>query len=82
MVMQGIRSAQVMDPWGTMIEVVQDPKKLGFHHITVITPDPPAALAWFAGTFGGKIAKYENSLDGISYGGVWLFASKGTFQSP
>ena len=78
MVMQGIRSAQVMDPWGTMIEVVQDPTKLGFHHITVVTPDPPAALAWFAGTFGGKIAKYENSLDGIRYGGVWLFASKGS----
>ncbi len=78
MVMQGIRSAQVMDPWGTMIEVVQDPEKLGFHHITVVTPDPSAELAWFAGTFGGKIAKYENSLDGINYGGVWLFASKGS----
>jgi catechol 2,3-dioxygenase-like lactoylglutathione lyase family enzyme len=78
MVMQGVRSAQVMDPWGTMIEVVQDPKKLGFHHITVVTPDPPAALAWFAGTFGGTITKYENSLDGISYGGVWLFASTGS----
>jgi catechol 2,3-dioxygenase-like lactoylglutathione lyase family enzyme len=78
MVMQGIQSAHVMDPWGTMIEVVQDPKKLGFHHITVVTPDPPAALAWFAGTFGGTIGKYENSLDGISYGGVWLFASKGS----
>ena len=78
MVMQGIRSAQVVDPWGTTIEVVQDPKKLGLHHITVVTPDPPAELAWFAGTFGGKIAKYDNALDGINYGGVWLFATKGS----
>ena len=46
-----------MDPWGTMIDVVQDPKKLGLHHITLATPDPAATLAWFASTFGGKVAK-------------------------
>jgi catechol 2,3-dioxygenase-like lactoylglutathione lyase family enzyme len=78
MVMQGIRSAQVVDPSGTVIDVVQDPKKLGLHHITVVTPDPAAELSWFAGTFGGTIAKYENALDGINYGGVWLFASRGS----
>jgi catechol 2,3-dioxygenase-like lactoylglutathione lyase family enzyme len=77
MVMQGIRSAQVIDPWGTMIEVVQDPKKLGLHHITLATPDPTATLAWFASAFGGKVTKYENALEGINYGGVWLFATKG-----
>ena len=77
MVMQGIRSAQVVDPWGTTIDVVQDQKKLGLHHITLATPDPAATLAWFAGTFGGRIAKYENAMDGINYGGVWLFAAKG-----
>ena len=77
MVMQGIRSAQVVDPWGTMIEVVQDPKKLGLHHITVAAPDPAATLAWFAGAFGGKVTKYENAMDGINYGGVWLFVTRG-----
>jgi predicted enzyme related to lactoylglutathione lyase len=77
MVMQGIRSAQVMDPWGTMIDVVQDPKKLGLHHITLAAPDPAATLAWFASTFGGKVAKYENAADGINYGGVWLLATRG-----
>src|SRR5678815_1909895 len=77
MVMQGIRSAQVVDPWGTMIDVVQDPKKLGFHHITLAAPDPAATQAWFASTFGGKVAKYENKADGINYGGVWLFANRG-----
>ncbi len=78
MVMQGIRSAQVVDPWGTMIEVVQDPKKLGLHHITVAAPDPAATLAWFAGAFGGKVTKYENAMDGINYGGVWLFVTRGS----
>ena len=77
MVMRGIRSAQVVDPWGTMIEVVQDPKKLGLHHITVAAPDPAATLAWFAGAFGGKVTKYENAMDGINYGGVWLFVTRG-----
>ena len=81
MVMQGIRSAQVVDPWGTMIDVVQDPKKLGLHHITLATPDPAAALAWFAGAFGGKVAKYENAMDGINYGGVWLFATRGNGEA-
>lgn len=78
MVMQGIRSAQVVDPWGTTIDVVQDPKKLGLHHITVVAPDPAAALTWFASAFGGKVVKYENAMDGINYGGVWLFATRGT----
>jgi catechol 2,3-dioxygenase-like lactoylglutathione lyase family enzyme len=77
MVMQGIRSAQVVDPWGTTIDVVQDPKKLGLHHITLAAPDPSATLAWFAGAFGGKVVKYENAMDGINYGGVWLFATRG-----
>jgi catechol 2,3-dioxygenase-like lactoylglutathione lyase family enzyme len=77
MVMQGIRSAQVVDPWGTMIDVVQDPKKLGLHHITLATPDPAATLAWFASAFGGKVEKYENKADGINYGGVWLIANRG-----
>ena len=77
MVMQGIRSAQVVDPWGTLIEVVQDPKKLGFHHITLSSSDPGATLAWFADAFGGKVAKYDKAMDGINYGGVWVFASRG-----
>ena len=77
MVMQGIRSAQVVDPWGTMIDVVQEPKKLGLHHITLAAPDPAATLAWFASAFGGKVEKYENKTDGINYGGVWLFATRG-----
>jgi catechol 2,3-dioxygenase-like lactoylglutathione lyase family enzyme len=77
MVMQGVKSAWVMDPWGTLIEVVQDEKKLGFHHILLSTADPAASLAWFAATFGGKVAKAPGGVDGINYGGVWLMAKKG-----
>jgi catechol 2,3-dioxygenase-like lactoylglutathione lyase family enzyme len=77
MVMQGVRTAQVVDPWGTLIDVVQDEQKLGLHHVTLVSPDPLATLSWFGETFGGKIAKFRGTQDGISYGGVWLFAVKG-----
>jgi len=32
--------AFVEDPWGTRIEVVQDPELLGLHHIHMHAPDP------------------------------------------
>src|SRR5712691_12516462 len=76
MTMQGMKMAQVVDPWGTLIDVVQDPQKLGLHHVGLQSPNPTAALAWFADQFGGKVAKYQGQ-DGIDYGGVWLLGKKG-----
>jgi catechol 2,3-dioxygenase-like lactoylglutathione lyase family enzyme/predicted enzyme related to lactoylglutathione lyase len=76
MVMGGVKMAQVEDPWGTLIEVVQDPQKLGLHHIGLLTADPAKTLAWFADTYGGKETKYKGNA-GINYGGIWLFAEKG-----
>jgi catechol 2,3-dioxygenase-like lactoylglutathione lyase family enzyme len=77
MTMEGYKVAQVEDPWGTLIEVVQDPKKLGLHHICFLSPDPAASMAWFADKFGGKVTKFEGKVDGINYGGIWLLAKKG-----
>lgn len=78
MTMQGIRMAQVVDPWGTLIEVVQDAGQLGLHHVGLVAADPSALLGWFAETFGGKVAKFRGVQDGIDFGGVWLFAAKGS----
>lgn len=77
MTMQGVKMAQVVDPWGTLIEVVQDPQKLGLHHVGLLAPNPAATLAWFAEMFGGTVTKYKGQVDGINYGGVWLFGKKG-----
>jgi catechol 2,3-dioxygenase-like lactoylglutathione lyase family enzyme len=77
MVMDGIKSALVSDPWGTSIELVQDPRKLGLHHIGLLSPDPAASLAWFADKFGGKVTTYDGRVAGINYGGIWLLAKKG-----
>jgi catechol 2,3-dioxygenase-like lactoylglutathione lyase family enzyme len=77
MTMQGMKMAQVVDPWGTLIEVVQDPQKLGLHHVNLRSPNPTASLKWFADTFGGKVTKYNGQVEGINYGGVWLFGKQG-----
>jgi catechol 2,3-dioxygenase-like lactoylglutathione lyase family enzyme len=69
--------AFVEDPWGVRLEVVQDPAKLGLHHIHLRAPDPSVALAWYVDKVGGSIAKLKDRIDGINYGGVWLLVQKG-----
>ena len=69
--------AFVDDPWGVRIEIVQDAAALGLHHVHLRAPDPGAALAWYSSTFGGKVGKLKDRIDGISYGGVWLLVQKG-----
>jgi catechol 2,3-dioxygenase-like lactoylglutathione lyase family enzyme len=67
----------VEDPWGTRIEVVQDPDKLGLHHVHLRGPDPAAVLAWYKEKFGGEVGKLKGRIDGVTYGGVWILAQRG-----
>jgi lactoylglutathione lyase len=67
----------VEDPWGTRIEVMQDPSKLGLNHIHLRAPDPAATLAWYKQKFGGESAKLGDRIDGLRYGGVWLLVQRG-----
>ena len=67
----------LVDPFGTRLEIVQDPAKLGLHHIHLRGPDPNASLAWYVDKFGGTIGKMKDQLAGINYGGIWLLATKG-----
>jgi catechol 2,3-dioxygenase-like lactoylglutathione lyase family enzyme len=67
----------IEDPWGTRIEVVQDPDKPGLHHIHLRAPDTDAALAWYKQKFGGETAKLKNRIDGVNYSGVWLLFQRG-----
>jgi lactoylglutathione lyase len=69
--------AFVEDPWGTRIEVVQDPDRLGLHHVHLRTPDPTATLAWYKEKFGGETAKLKDRIDGVRYSGVWILAQRG-----
>lgn len=65
----------IEDPWGVKIEIVEDPDKLGFHHVHLRVKDPAATLAWFQERFGGERAQLRGKVDGLRFGGVWLFAA-------
>ena len=73
----GLKAAFIEDPWGSRIEVVQDPNRLGLHHIHLRTPDPASALKWYADMFGGQAGKFKNRIDGVEFGGVWVFSDAG-----
>jgi predicted enzyme related to lactoylglutathione lyase len=69
------RIAVIEDPWGTKIELVQDPKLLGFHHARVLATDPVAMRQWFADALGGQNGKIGNA-DALKFGGIWLIIDK------
>lgn len=71
------RLAFVDDPWGVRLEVVQDPDKIGLHHVHLRGADPAATLAWYVDKFGGAVGKLKDRIDGINYGGVWILARQG-----
>ena len=70
--------AFVKDPWGTKVELVEDPEHLGFHHVHLFSADPKATLAWYEKAFGGKPGKLKGPLTGILYGKTWLVVSQST----
>jgi catechol 2,3-dioxygenase-like lactoylglutathione lyase family enzyme len=66
----------LFDPWGTRIELVQDPEVTGFHHVHLSATDPTATLTWYRKMFGGKPARLKGQLDGLLYDGVWVLAER------
>jgi len=66
----------VEDPWGTRIEVVEDPEHPGFHHIHLRSADPDAALKWYQNVFGGETDSLKGRLNGLRYGTVWLLVTQ------
>ena len=74
--------AFIEDPWGTRIEVVQDPELLGLHHLHLRNPNPDEGFAWLMDKFGGKKMPLKNRIDGIRYdadgfSSVWILITKG-----
>ena len=67
--------AFIFDPWGTRIELVEDPDSLGFHHIHLSATDPQETLAWYRDVMGGEPASLRGMLDGLLFDDVWLFAA-------
>lgn len=74
--------AFIEDPWGTRIEVVQDPELLGLHHVHLRNPNPDEGFAWLLDKFGGKKDRLKGTIDGIRYdydgfSSVWVLITKG-----
>jgi catechol 2,3-dioxygenase-like lactoylglutathione lyase family enzyme len=65
------------DPWGAKIELLEDSDDLQFHHVHLQMPDPATGMRWYLEHFGGAPARFKGVVDGVLYGGVWLFIRKG-----
>jgi catechol 2,3-dioxygenase-like lactoylglutathione lyase family enzyme len=76
------RYAFIKDPWGTKIELVQDPELVGFHHLHMFSADPAATLKWYETTFGGRPAVFKNRLNGLVYGKTWLIVGRNANRGP
>jgi len=78
------KHAFIEDPWGTRIELVEDPDNLGLHHVTLHVKDPNASLAWYVRAFGGDRASVYGR-EGIRYrdlGLFYVFATKDDAAMP
>ena len=71
----GMTISFLEDPWGTKIELIDDPDTRGLHHIHLSTPNPDATLDWYQQIFGGEIEQWKGVLAAINYGDVWLMAA-------
>lgn len=71
-----IKYAFIRDPWGTLIEIVEDPEIEGFHHVHLAATDPAASLAWYVAAFGGETSRFAGLIPGIRYGDMWVLTKK------
>lgn len=72
----GMTIAFVVDPWGTKIELIDDPDTRGLHHIHLSSPQPQETLTWYQTIFGGEIVQWKGVLSAINYSDVWLMAAQ------
>jgi catechol 2,3-dioxygenase-like lactoylglutathione lyase family enzyme len=75
----------VEDPWGTRIEVVQDPDLLGLHHIHMRGPNPEEVFSWLQAKFGGERTKLKGRMDAIKYSSpgfsdMWILVQQGATE--
>jgi len=74
--------AFVEDPWGTRIEVVQDPELLGLHHVHMRGPNTDEVFNWLLAKFGGQRRQLKGRLDAIKYSAagfsdMWILVQRG-----
>jgi len=77
------KTALVESPWGTRVQLVQDPQLLGLHHVQLRVPDPEAVYTWLLDKFGGERTKIKGQVDSVRYDGpagfttVYILVARG-----
>lgn len=75
--------AFITDPFGSRLELIEDPQHLGFHHVHLRSTDPEATFKWYEESFGGIRTNLRGRLDGILYpGNVWLLVTRADSTFP
>ena len=69
------KTALIESPWGTQIQLVQDPELPGLHHVQLRLPDTEAGYAWLLDKFGGERTKIKGQLDSVKYAGTGGFST-------
>ena len=78
------KTAMIESPWGTRVQLVQDPELLGLHHVQLRSPDPDGMFTWLLAKFGGERTKLKGQIDSVKYAGtggfttVYIVAVKGS----
>jgi catechol 2,3-dioxygenase-like lactoylglutathione lyase family enzyme len=80
----GFHYGFVSDPWGTLIELMDDTSVTGLHHIHLHSPNAKETTQWYADTFGGEITTYEQlpGFYNILYENVWLVVQQSGSVEP
>jgi catechol 2,3-dioxygenase-like lactoylglutathione lyase family enzyme len=66
------KQAMVEDPWGTRLELIEDPDAPGIHHVELHVADPEASFRWYVRAFGGDRTTYKG-IDAIRYRDLGVF---------
>ena len=69
------KTALIESPWGTRVQLVQDPELLGLHHVQLRVADPESAYAWLLDKFGGERTKIKGQVDSVKYAGTGGFTT-------
>jgi catechol 2,3-dioxygenase-like lactoylglutathione lyase family enzyme len=70
--------AFIEDPWGTRMELLEDPVYTGVNHVHMMASDPDGVHDWFLEMFGGEDipARGKGQFHTILYGDLWIHISQ------
>lgn len=70
--------AMIQDPWGTKVELLEDPDYTGIQHVHMVTEGVEALRDWLLEVFGGDYDPERGGgrLHAIRYDGIWVYLSE------